>query len=285
VRVLVTGSSGRLGSAVAAALATRHEVVGLDRLPGPATHHLGGVEDRALLARALRGVEAVVHTASFHAPHVGAVARRAFVAVNVEATRRLLELAAAGGVRRLVYTSTTSVYGRALVPTDRAVWVTEALAPRPRDVYDETKLAAEELCRRFAAETGVEAICLRTARFFPEPPELVAAYRLYRGVDVRDAAAAHLLAVENTTIPFGVFNVSARSPFVESDLEALLADAPRVIRRYHPWAEAAFAARGWALPPSIDRVYVIAAAERALGYRPVHDFASLFPESVAIAEN
>jgi UDP-glucose 4-epimerase len=285
VRVLVTGSSGRLGSAVAAVLAPCHEVVGLDRVPGAATHHVGGVEDRELLAGAMRGVEAVVHTASFHAPHVGAVARRNFLAVNVEATRRLLELAAAGGVRRVVYTSTTSVYGQALVPTDRAVWVTEALAPRPRDVYDETKLAAERLCAQFAADTGLPTICLRTARFFPEAPALVAAYRLCRGVDVRDAAVAHLLAVEETTIPFGVFNVSARSPFAESDLAELLVDAPRVIGRYHPWAEAAFAARGWALPASIDRVYVVAAAERALGYRPVHDFASLFPESAAIAEH
>src|SRR6266550_4586005 len=50
------------------------------------------------------------------------------------------------------------------------------------------------LRQHFALTMGLPVICLRTARFFPEPPELVALYRLYRGVDVRDAAAAHVLA-------------------------------------------------------------------------------------------
>ena len=276
MRVLVTGSSGRLGGAVAELVGARYEVVGLDRVPGRWTSVLGGVEDRGLVERAMRGIDAVIHTASLHAPDVGRFPEQAFVAVNVEATRHLLEIAAARGVRRVVYTSTTSVYGHALVPTDRAVWVTEALVPGPRDVYDVTKLAAEELCSRFARDAGPPTICRRTARFFPEAPDLVAAYRLSRGVDVRDAAAAHLLAIEDRTIRFGICNVSARSPFVEADLPELLVDAPSVIRRYYPWAEAAFAARGWRLPASIDRVYVIAKAEDALGYRPVYGFESLF---------
>ena len=277
MRVLVTGSSGRLGGAVAELVGARYGVVGLDRVPGRWTSVLGGVEDRGRVERAMRGIDAVIHTASLHAPDVGRFPEQAFVAVNVEATRHLLEIAAARGVQRFVYTSTTSVYGHALVPTtDRAVWVTEALVPPPRDVYDVTKLAAEELCARFVRDAGLPSICLRTARFFPEAPDLVAAYRLSRGVDVRDAAAAHLLALEDRTIRFEICNVSARSPFVEADLPELLVDAPSVIRHYYPWAESAFAARGWRLPASIDRVYVIAKAEETLGFRPVYGFESLF---------
>lgn len=279
MRILVTGSSGQLGQTVAGLLAARHRIVGLDRVPGRATTHLGSVEDTHLVERAMEGVDAVILTASLHAPDVGKVADAIFIAVNVEATRRLLTVAAAHGVRRVVYTSTTSVYGHALVPTDRAVWVTEAITPQPRDIYDETKLAAEALCQRFAAAPGRSTLCLRIARFFAEPPEVIATHRFSRGVDVRDAAMAHVLAVENTDIRSGVFNISAPAPFVEADMPALLTDAPGVIQGYYRWAERVFARRGWRLPPSIDRVYVVTAAERDLGYHPKYDVASLFPDA------
>ncbi len=276
MRLLVTGSSGLLGAAVARERARRHAVVGFDRAAGPWTSHVGDVRDCDLVDHAMDGVDAVVHTASLHAPQVGRASRSEFVAVNVEGTLHVLEAAAERRVRRVVYTSTTSLYGFALVLTDGAIWVTEDLAPRPRDIYDLTKLAAELLCEDVVRDGGPPTICLRTARFFPEPPDVVAVNRLDRGVDLRDAVAAHVLALENDAVRFGVFNVSARSPFGPDDLGDLLVDAPAVIRRHDPWAGDAFAARGWQFPASIDRVYVVAKAEAALGYRPVHNFASLF---------
>jgi UDP-glucose 4-epimerase len=166
-------------------------------------------------------------------------------------------------------TSTTSIYGSAMEPHGRTVWVTEKLVPRPRDIYDVTKQAAEELCR---TQRQLRVVVLRTARFFPEPPERIATYRLYRGVDVRDAAHAHVLALGYRGAEFRVFNISARSPFQESDVVELLHDAAAVITRYGPDAPDLYAARGWRLPASIDRVYVIARGERELGYSPRHNF-------------
>ncbi len=96
-------------------------------------------------------------------------------------------------------------------------------------------------------------------------------YRLYRGVDVRDAAAAHALAVTNRDIQFGVFNIAARSPFLEGDVRALRRDAVAVLRERAPGIIDLFAPRGWKLPTSIDQVYVIARAQRSLGYRPRHN--------------
>ena len=51
-----------------------------------------------------------------------------------------------------------------------------------------------------------------------------------------------------------------------------------MLERY-PWAEAEFQRRGWLLPRSIDRVYVVDKAIAGLGYRPVQDFAALFRRS------
>ncbi|MGQ0428795.1 MAG: NAD-dependent epimerase/dehydratase family protein [Gammaproteobacteria bacterium] len=273
--MLVTGASGRIGGAVAARLALAHQVTGYDLRPGPMTQVTGDVCDTVQVARLLAGVGAVVHTASLHVPDLAARSAADFHRVNVEATRRLLAACGEAGVRRFVYTSTTSLYGNAMVPEGAAVWVTESLPPRPRDVYDETKLAAEESCRE-AAQAGLACVALRMSRCFAEMPQLVAGYRLHRGVDAEDVARAHELALAAPAAGFAAYNVSAPTPFLQSDCRELLADAPGVIAVRVPWAAAEFARRGWDLPRSIDRVYVVDRAIANLGYRPVHDFASLF---------
>jgi nucleoside-diphosphate-sugar epimerase len=221
-------------------------------------------------------MDAVVHTASLHVPDLAARTGRDFREINIDATRRLLQASGEAGIRRFIYTSTTSLYGDALLPeAGAAVWVTESLAPRPRDIYDETKLAAEAACAD-AARSGMACVSLRMSRCFEEEPRLVAIYRLYRGVDAQDVAQAHELALEGARPGFEIYNVSAPSPFDESDCPRLLVDAASVVLGRHPWADAEFARRAWLLPRSIDRVYVVDKAIAGLGYRPEHDFASLF---------
>jgi nucleoside-diphosphate-sugar epimerase len=280
VRVLVTGSSGRIGGAIAARLSLRHAVVGVDLKPGALTTDIADVCDTRALEPLLDGVEAVVHTAALHVPDLAARSREDFEEVNVAATRRLLAACGEAGVSRFVYTSTTSLYGEAMLPQGgEAVWVTETLAPQPRDVYDETKLRAEQACRD-AARAGLAAVSLRMSRCFPEEPRLLAVYRLYRGVDAEDVAQAHELALEHAQAGFEVYNVSAPPPFSRADCRRLFEDAAAVVIERHPWAAAEFERRSWRLPASIDRVYVVDKAIAGLGYRPVHDFAALFRRTV-----
>ena len=281
MKILVTGSSGRVGSAIAARLKLRHQVTGLDLRTGPLTTEIADIEDTNRVASLLAGTDAVVHTASLHVPDLAARSRAEFQAVNVDATRRLLQAAGTAGVSRFVYTSTTSLYGDAMLPADgAAAWVDETLAPQPRDIYDETKLAAEETCRE-AARAGLACTSLRMSRCFPEEPRLVAIYRLYRGVDTEDVAQAHELALTSAGGGFEVYNVSAPTPFLRDDCRRLFEDAASVLLERHPWAEAEFASRTWQLPHSIDRVYVVDKAIAGLGYRPQHDFAALFRRPAA----
>lgn len=268
MRVLVTGVSGQLGSTIAQLLQGRHEVIGLDPAPSPGRTHEGGVEDRKLVSELMKGVDAVMHVASLHAPHVPKTSKARFVNINVHGTLNLLETAVAAGVQRFIYTSTTSVYGEALSAPNRAVWIDEEVTPRPRDIYDVTKHAAEELCRVVHLETNLPVIILRASRYFPQPPNVTAVHRLYRGADVRDVAEAHLLALERVELPWGIYNISARSPFQPEDVWELQSNAPTVIRRRCPDLIEEFAARGWELPQSIDRVYAIGRADRELGYAP-----------------
>jgi nucleoside-diphosphate-sugar epimerase len=276
VKVLVTGSSGRIGGAIAARLSLRHQVKGVDLRPGGLTAEVADVRDTRRLVPFLAGTDAVIHTAALHVPDLAAHGSEEFREVNVEATRRLLEACGEAGVSRFVYTSTTSLYGDAMLPqAGEAVWVTEDLVPRPRDIYDETKLAAEEACAE-ASRAGLASTCLRMSRCFPEDPRLVAVYRLHRGVDAEDVAQAHELALAPGRASFEVFNVSAPTPFSRADCRRLFEDAAGVLLERHPWAAGEFERRGWLLPRSIDRVYVVDKAIAGLGYRPVHDFAALF---------
>ena len=76
--ILVTGSSGRIGRAIYAKLSGDHEVLGLDRSPFATADFVGALSDQVLLRKALRKMDAVVHTAALHAPHVGLSADAGF---------------------------------------------------------------------------------------------------------------------------------------------------------------------------------------------------------------
>ena len=272
MRVVVTGSSGQLGGAVVRLLRRDGiEVVGLDRRPGPGTAVVGDLRDDRLLRGVVAGADGVIHTAALHAPHLPVAGKTEFVAVNVEGTQRLLDAAGAAGVGRLVFSSSTSVYGHALEPVDAAVWVDEALAPQPRDVYDVTKLAAEQLCRLFGSETGAAVLCIRVSRFsFADAPHLAVPYCLHRAVHVEDAARAHQLALLRPIPGPTTVVVSAASPYRPEDLPELLTGADAVLRRRAPALAAAMTAAGVPLPRRVDRVYAIDAATAVLGYRPDH---------------
>src|SRR5258708_29520052 len=159
MRVLVTGSSGHLGEALVRTLRDAgHEAVGLDVIPSPFTSNVGQIATRAALNRSMRGVDAVLHAATLHKPHVATHGRQAFVDTNVTGTLNLLEEATTAGVP-FVFTSTTSAFGAALTPPADApaVWVTEDVKPVPRNIYGTTKVAARTCASFSTATTGSRA--------------------------------------------------------------------------------------------------------------------------------
>src|ERR1700751_3674760 len=171
MKVLVTGSSGHLGEALVRTLRElQYEVIGLDILESPFTTHTGSITDRSRVHRCMSGVQAAFHAATLHKPHVATHSRQDFINTNIAGTLNLLEEAAAASVGSFVYTSTTSVFGDALVPPAGApaAWVTEEVRPVPKNIYGVTKAAAEDLCQLFHRNQGLPCVVLRTAHFFPE---------------------------------------------------------------------------------------------------------------------
>lgn len=290
MRVLLTGSTGWLGRYLAPRLRDAgHEVVGLDVASGPDTQLVGTIADRAMVDRAIADCDAVIHAAALHKPDIARHPAQAFVDVNVTGTLNLLEAAVAAGCSRFVFTSTTSLMITRDIRAEAgevAAWLDEDSGPlAPRNIYGVTKRAAEELCRLIYAEQGLPTVILRTGRFFPEEDDthrvlsgenMKANELLNRRLTVEDCADAHLTALERApTVGFGLYVVSAPTPFTRDEAGDLQRDARAVIARHYPDAAALYAARGWSLPERIGRVYDASLIERDLGFRCRTDFAAV----------
>ena len=173
MKCLVTGAAGFIGSHLCERLLQLgHAVAGIDafiphyprtvketNLAEARRHpdfalHAADLRD-AELGPMLEGVEAVFHLAAMPGLPRSWTDFALYEGCNVAGTHRLLEAVhRAPGLRRFVYASTSSVYGR-FGSGD------ETLPTRPSSPYGVTKLAAEHLCRAYAEEQGLPLVVLR----------------------------------------------------------------------------------------------------------------------------
>ena len=172
-RWLITGGAGFIGANLAHALVGRGEAVRiLDDFSTGRLRNLAGIEaqvelvrgdlrEPAAVAQAVAGVEIVLHQAALNSNPRSIQEPGLTHAVNVTGTLHLLEAARAAGVRRLVYASSSSVYG-----DTPGLPKTEDLPLAPKAPYGVAKLAAELYCRVFTQVYGFETVSLRYFNVF-----------------------------------------------------------------------------------------------------------------------
>ncbi|GAA2617157.1 NAD(P)-dependent oxidoreductase [Dactylosporangium fulvum] len=196
-RVLVTGGSGAIGAASAAALhAAGYEVSALDVAaagPAPGIRHVpGDVRDLDLLLATLAGVDAVVHCGGLPSDRPGR--EDELFAVNVAGTCTLLHAAVRCGVPRLVYLSSVNALGCVGAGRPRYLPVDDDHPHHPVSPYQLSKHLAEEACRQVSAQHGLTTICLRPCYVtHPDPSPRPAgpdADGLFAYVDLRDVTDA-----------------------------------------------------------------------------------------------
>jgi nucleoside-diphosphate-sugar epimerase len=167
VKVLVTGATGLTGGRLAVKLAERgDEVVALVRPKSRARFERsdaaragvqaaeGDLSNAASLRRAMPDIDVVYHIAATY--REAGQPDSAYREINVGGTRNLLEAARDAGVRRVVHCSTGGVHGHVANPP-----ANEDAPFNPGDVYQETKLAAEQLARKFGRSTGLDVVVAR----------------------------------------------------------------------------------------------------------------------------
>ena len=231
---LLTGGSGYLGVAIARKLARDGVPVRVcdlersDRLPEKVEFVRGDIRDSGGIGEAVSDCEVVHHLVGIM-PQARA-SRETMQAVNVGGTENVLRAASECGLKRVVFVSSSEVYGR-----PRSIPVKEDHPLEPIGEYGFNKVAAERLCHEYRSRTGVEVVILRPPTIvgpeMDEPTFLRSMEMARRGrfvcvgrgdhrfqmAYVDDVAEACVLASQKKGVSGEVFNIGAEGtlPFRE----------------------------------------------------------------------
>lgn len=229
MKILVTGAAGFIPSHIVELFVSKgHEVIGVDNFLTGSRENVkkiardfelveGDVRDQALMTRLCRGIEVVSHQAAASSHAIFLKDLRNSTLINIDGFVNVMECAVRAGVRRVVYASSSSVYGNSPVP------LREDSPLDPIYMFSATKVMNEHTAKIFSADKKMETIGLRymsvygpreeskakakaanlVTQFFwaiekGEPPVIYGDGTQTRdSVYVKDVATANLLAVES----------------------------------------------------------------------------------------
>ncbi|MFQ6242767.1 NAD-dependent epimerase/dehydratase family protein [Sinorhizobium meliloti] len=163
LRVLVTGAAGLIGKAATQALRREgHEVLATDRTASADCQALDFTDSRATDALIDSGIEAIVHCGAISGPADARNHPELIAPVNVGGTMNLLELGRRAGIRRMVYCSSTSVYGDIAGHGP----VVEDVVLRPKSLYGVSKAAGELVVAGYGQQFGFSTVALRISTVY-----------------------------------------------------------------------------------------------------------------------
>jgi len=248
MKIVITGGAGFIGSNLAEELAKKHEVVIIDDLSTGRVENVedldlelvrGGITDPDLLKENFRGVDYVFHQAALPSVQRSIEDPVRANEVNICGTLNVLVAARDADVKKVIYASSSSVYGDTPELPKR-----EDMKPDPKSPYAVAKLAGEYYCRVFNEIYGLKTVALRYFNVYgprQDPSSDYAAVipnfvnRVMAGKEpiiygdgeqtrdftfVRDVVQANVLAMESDAT--GVFNVATGTRISINDLAGMV---------------------------------------------------------------
>lgn len=167
MKAAVTGATGFLGSNLVARLVAdgwtvaglAHTEEGVSDLPDGVSVEIGDINERDKLDRIVAGADLVIHTVSNFRTASGPA--ESYHRINVQGTQSILDAAEAAGVKRFVHCSTIGVHGSVSETPS-----TETSPFAPGDLYQETKLEAEQLVRSRVGKSPMEIVVVRPCSMY-----------------------------------------------------------------------------------------------------------------------
>ena len=293
--ILVTGSSGYLGSAIVQVLQLHGvRVVGIDLIDSPTTDFVGCVSDTNFVTKSSADCKSVIHTAALHAPNLAFYSDEDYQKVNVKGTENVLSAAKDFQFKGVVFSSTTSLMNTNLSKqrenesrmgpniinnaTDNGI---------PRNIYGLTKKEAEKLC---IDNKHVNIAILRCSRFFLED-QFDTATNTAKSIEVsngnakaneiiygtraslEDVILSHLIALDKISgremcnEVIGPLIISSISPLLSSPTDVSFVTNSKL-----------FKTLGWSFPERVSRIYDSTSSWKALNFTPKWDFNRLSVE-------
>ncbi|KIQ10864.1 NAD-dependent epimerase/dehydratase family protein [Rhodococcus sp. MEB064] len=174
--VLITGAAGNMGRMLRPLLRRSDrtlrlfDIAGITDLDPTEEYIQGSVTDRAAVARAVEGVDAIVHLGGLSTED----SWENILAVNVDGTQAIFDAAVTHGVTRVVYASSNHAVGFWTHDESDGMLAGD-VAPRPDGFYGWSKAAGEALARLYHDRFGIDVVNLRIGSSFDRPPN-------YRGL-------------------------------------------------------------------------------------------------------
>lgn len=189
MKYIVTGGAGFIGSNLVDSLVDEgHEVIVVDNLSSGKEDNINSKaqlficdisyqDNIATMTEVMNGADTVFHLAALARVQPSIENPHQFNKVNVNGTLHVLTAAKEAGVRRVVYSASSSAYGDATIFPTPENHPTDPLSP-----YGLQKLIGEQYCRVFYHCYGLETVSLRYFNVFGERQSLDGAYKLVMGI-------------------------------------------------------------------------------------------------------
>jgi nucleoside-diphosphate-sugar epimerase len=274
MRMVVVGGAGQLGSALVARLVSNPQwsTLVIDKhapaAAGEIRHVMLDAHDSHGLAAHLRSEDVVVHLAALHGFHLDAgTTDDECWRANFELTASVTQACIARPVHRLVFASSTSVYGSGSNMGPAQI-LDEMTAVAPEDEYDRAKVAAEAVVTAGGTRLRGGAVCLRLGRFRFDDEEAHELRKLSTGLDLADAVTAVSAAIGAQRIVRPVYVVASDVRMPPRSRRALGHDLEGTVHRFMPNLSCLSRLGHVRLPERIRKSVSSERLRQDLGWRP-----------------